>query len=48
MNDHEMTEIIVTGKKKRENVNVKMVNFNKTDVNKHQRKIRKLIWRKEM
>lgn len=41
MNDHEMTEFIVTGKRK-------MVNFNKTDVNKHQRKIGKLLWQKEM
>lgn len=30
MNDHEIIELIVTRKGKKENVNVEMVNFNKT------------------
>lgn len=49
MNDHEMMELIVTREGKKENVNVKMVNFNmKAGANKHKKKIGKLIWGKEI
>lgn len=37
MNDHEIIELIVTRKGKKENVNIEMVNFNKAGVNKHQK-----------